>query len=76
MNIKYQKATFDDNTVNQLISLSKMWVDEDCSFGMVANTKDDIHKPIFLAFDGDEIVGYIMGEYFVEKEKRSSERSG
>ena len=71
MNIKYQKATFDDNTVNQLISLSKMWVDEDCSFGMVANQKDDLHEPCYIALDENKIVGYIFGKYFVEEKKTS-----
>ena len=69
--IDYKKATLTEEEIVQLIELSKMWVDEDCSFGMVANTKDDIHEPLYLSFDGDKIVGYIMGEYFVEKEKRS-----
>ena len=69
--IEYKKATLNEEEIKQLIALSKMWVDEDCSFGMVANTKDDIHAPLYLAFDGDKIVGYIMGKFFVEKEKRS-----
>lgn len=69
--ISYKKAKLTDEEIKQLIELSKMWVDEDCSFGMVANTKEDIHKPLYLAFDGDKIIGYIMGQYFVEQEKRS-----
>ena len=71
MSIKYQKATFDDNTVNQLLELSKMWVDEDCSFGMVANQKDDLHEPCYIALDGERIVGYIFGKYFTEEKKTS-----
>lgn len=71
MDIKYQKAILDDNTTNQLIELSKMWVDEDCSFGMVANQKDDLHEPCYIALDGTKIVGYIFGKYFVEEKKTS-----
>ena len=71
MPIKYQKATFDDNTVKQLLELSEMWVDEDCSFGMVANQKDDLHEPCYIALDGDKIVGYIFGKYFTEEKKTS-----
>ena len=48
-----------------------MWVDEDCSFGMVANKEKDIHEPIYLAYHDQEMVGYIMGKYFVEDTKRS-----
>ena len=69
--IEYRKAILNDEEVRQLIDLSQMWVDEDCSFGMVTNTRDDIHEPLYLAYDGDKIVGYIMGKYFTEKEKRS-----
>ena len=69
--IKFQKAVLDEKEIATLIKLSKMWVDEDCSFGMVANTEKDIHEPLYLAYDEDEIVGYIMGSYFVEDKKRS-----
>lgn len=69
--ITYKRAKLTQEEINQLINLSQMWVDEDCSFGMVTNTKDDIHNPLYLAYDKERIVGYIMGEFFVEDRKRS-----
>ena len=48
-----------------------MWVDEDCSFGMVANSKEDLHEPLYIALDGDKIVGYIFGKYYIEEKKTS-----
>lgn len=69
--IEFKKATLEEEIVNQLIDLSKMWVEEDCSFGMVANHKEDIHEPLYIALDGNKIVGYIFGHYFIEDKKRS-----
>ena len=71
MMITYRKACFTDEEIAQLIALSKDWVDEDISFGMVANTRDNIHEPLILALDAERIVGYIMGKFFVEEKKRS-----
>lgn len=69
---EFRKATLsEENIVKQLLDLSKMWVDEDCSFGMVANSKEDLHEPLYIALDKDQVVGYIFGKYFIEKEKRS-----
>ena len=69
--IEYKKASLNEEEIRQLITLSKMWADEDCTFGLIANTKDDIHEPLYLALDDEQIVGYIMGKFFVEKERRS-----
>ena len=69
---EFRKATLsEENIVKQLLDLSKMWVDEDCSFGMVANSKEDLHEPLYIALDKDQVVGYIFGKFFIEKEKRS-----
>ena len=69
--ITYKKATLDEKEIADLIKLSKMWEDEECTFGLVGNTKDDIHEPLYVAYDDDKLVGYIMGKYFVEDQKRS-----
>ena len=69
--ITYKKAILDEKEIADLIKLSKMWEDEDCTFGLVGNTKDDIHEPLYVAYDDDKLVGYIMGKYFVEHQKRS-----
>lgn len=70
--IEFKKAILDEDTVKQLIDLSIKWVEEDCSFGMKANTIEDIMKPCFIAKDGKKIVGYIFGNYYTEKRKRSN----
>lgn len=69
--ITYKKATLDEKEITDLIKLSKMWEEEDCTFGLIGNTKDDIHEPLYVAYDDDKLIGYIMGKYFIEDEKRS-----
>ena len=62
MPIAIQKAVFDEKTVARLLELSQIWVDEDNCFGMVANTRDDLVEPCYIALDGDVIIGYAFGE--------------
>ena len=70
--ITYSKATFDAPTVSQLIELSKIWVEEDSCFGMVANDESDLQEPCFIAKEGDRIVGYIFGHYYTKEKKTSN----
>ena len=69
--IKFKKAIFDDNTVKQLLDLSKKWADEDISFGLVPNEREHLEEPCYIALDGDQIVGYIFGHVY-ETEKKTS----
>ena len=69
--IEFKKATLTNEIVKQLIELSEKWVEEDCSFGLVKNTKEDLHEPLFVAIDINKVVGYIFGKYYVT-EKRTS----
>ena len=69
--IEFKKAILTDDIVSQLIGLSGKWVEEDCSFGMVQNSKDDLHEPLYIALDGSKVVGYIFGRYYVTEKKTS-----
>lgn len=69
--IEFKKAIFDEYTINQLIELSKIWADENISFGLIPNSKDDLKEPCFIALDNNKIVGYIFGHYYEENKKRS-----
>ncbi|MCR4911296.1 MAG: GNAT family N-acetyltransferase [Bacilli bacterium] len=69
--MEFKKETLTDDVIEQLISLSKEWVEEDCCFGMVANTRDDLKEPLFVAVEDNIIVGYIFGHYY-EQEKKTS----
>ena len=69
--MKYELRKLDSNTVKELIKLSKKWQDEECSWGIIANTDEDLKEPVFVAIDNDNIVGYIFGHYYIVENKTS-----
>jgi len=69
--MKYELRKLDSNTVKELIELSKKWQDEECSWGIIANTDEDLKEPVFVAMDNDNIVGYIFGHYYIVENKTS-----
>lgn len=69
--MKYEFRKLDEATINELIILSQKWVDEDCSYGMVVNTTEDIEEPLCVALENDKIVGYIFGHYYTTEKKTS-----
>lgn len=69
--MRYEFVKLNDDIVNQLIELSRVWVDEGCSCGMVENTIKDIHEPLLVAYDNEKIVGYIFGHSYVEEKKKA-----
>ena len=71
--IKYQKATFTDDIIDQLIKLSYVWCDENISYGIIPNTKEDLKEPCYIALDDDVIVGYIFGHFYNNEKKVSIE---
>ena len=72
MNMKIEKIQLNDEYLKELISLSEKWKDEDCSYGMVTNSKEDIHQPIYVAIENDKIIGYIFGHYYVQEKHMSA----
>lgn len=69
--IRYEFRTLDEDTVSQLIALSGIWVNEECSYGMVVNEKADLKEPLAVTLDDDRIVGYCFGEYFRQARQTS-----
>ncbi len=69
--MKYMQKELNKNTIKQLIDLSKKWQEEDCTWGIIANTEEDLKDPLFVAEDNDNIVGYIFGHYYVVENKTS-----
>ena len=61
-----------EDRVAQLIALSQAWVDENISHGMVKNSREDIHEPVFAALEGDRIVGYAFGHAYFKAKKTDS----
>lgn len=69
--MNYEFRELDTKTIQDLIELSKKWKDEDCSYGMVVNTEQDIKEPLCVAVNDDEIIGYIFGHYYTKENKTS-----
>ena len=69
--IQYEFKKLDEDTVRQLIELSRLWVEEDCSYGMVVNEADDLRSPVAVALDGEDIVGYCFGHAYIQEKKTS-----
>lgn len=65
--LKYEFRTIDDHTAKQLIELSQKWADEGCCWGIVANSADDLSEPMVVAQDGESIVAYAFGHYYVQE---------
>lgn len=69
--IRYEFRKLDEDTALQLIALSQIWEGENCSYGMVINEKSDLKEPLAVALDGDQIVGYCFGAYYLQERKTS-----
>ena len=71
--IQIKKADFNDPfVVSSLLELSRVWVEEGCSFGMRANERDDLREPCYIALDEGKVIGYGFG-HFYEKETKNCE---
>lgn len=68
---KIEKADLNKNDIEQLCRLSEIWASEDISWGIVANTIDDIKQPVFVARDENIIVGYCFGSFYTMERKLS-----
>ena len=69
--IEIGREALTDETAARLIALSALWVEENCSFGMVKNSRDDLREPLWTARDNGVIVGYLFGRFY-RQERRIS----
>ena len=67
--MKYEFRKSDEATLRDLIELSRKWVEENCSYGMVENTAEDIEEPLCVAVDNEKIIGYIFGHFYTTEKK-------
>lgn len=67
-----REVTLDEGILKLLLSMSKAWAEEQNVYGYVANQKSDIEgKRVFLAFDGEVVVGYVLGNGYRSKNMKS-----
>ena len=70
--INYLEIKPTDKDVEELITLSKCWTDEDITRGYGVNGLDDIiDKRIFVAEENDAIIGYIFAKDGISKNYNS-----
>jgi GNAT superfamily N-acetyltransferase len=70
--IAIKEVTLTEDIISELISMSQDWEAEVSTHGYAKNTSEDIEgRRVFLAYDGDKIVGYLFGKS-EEREKPSS----
>lgn len=62
MKYSIKKYKWNNDTIKSVIALSKEWENEDITFGYGANSEKDIMgNDLFLAYSGDEAIGYLFG---------------
>lgn len=67
--MEIKKVELNDDVVKTLLELSKLWEEEDITFGYIANNKDDLKEPCFAAIENDKIIGYVFGHYYDNEKK-------
>lgn len=54
------------NDLHQVAALSKVWEEEDITYGLKANSIDDlihyVSNELWIVIDHDKVIGYLLGE--------------
>ena len=69
--VTVRKAKLTEALTARLIELSELWAAEGCTNGLVPNGPEDLKEPLWIALDGETIIGYAFGHYYTP-EKRTS----
>jgi GNAT superfamily N-acetyltransferase len=68
---KVQKAELTDALAARLIELSELWAAEGCTHGLIPNGPEDLKEPLWIALDGETVVGYAFGHYYTASKRTS-----
>lgn len=61
--MKIQETELTDQLLDTLIALSEDWERENSCYGYRKNTRSDIEgNRIFLALEGEQVLGYLLGQ--------------
>ena len=67
-----EEVSLTEDVLAELISMSEDWEAENSCYGYRTNRRDDIEgNRIFLARDGEKVVGYLFGNCFRSENMRS-----
>lgn len=75
--MEIKEALLNEKIIEELISLSEDWEKENSCHGYRRNSPDFIKENrVFLAFDGDEIIGYLFGHKETAEKSNSIYQKG
>ena len=67
-----KKEKLNESIENRLIEMSILWQDENITHGYRKNYHEDLENETFyLAYENDQIIGYLFGHKEISKEKNS-----
>ncbi len=70
--MKIHEVFLNDETLEQMIRLSEDWAAENSCYGYRPNDRTDIEgNRIFVAEDGDTVIGYLFGKVYQSKQMKS-----
>jgi ribosomal protein S18 acetylase RimI-like enzyme len=70
--MKIEEVQATEIIINQLIEFSKDWESENICYGYRANNSSDIEgNRIFIAMDGESIIGYLLGNFTKSKNMKA-----
>lgn len=67
--IDIKRATLTEALMAQLTALSRRWVEEGCSHGILPNEAENLQEPVWVAQDGDIVIGYAFGHFYTAEQK-------
>ena len=68
---KVQKAELTDALAARLIELSELWAAEGCTHGLIPNGPEDLKEPLWIALDGETVIGYAFGHFYTAENRTS-----
>ena len=75
-NVAFESKELDEDTIDQLIGLSRIWEKEDITNGYRENTVEDLKTPLITASINGKIIGYAFGHFFEQEKKISYAKTG
>jgi ribosomal-protein-alanine N-acetyltransferase len=75
-NVIFESKELDEDTIDQLIELSRIWEKEDITNGYRENTVEDLKTPLITASINGKIIGYAFGHFFKQEKKISYAKIG
>ena len=71
-NVTYRETGLNEEVLEKLIAFSVQWESENSCWGYRANAREDIEgRRIFLAYQGNQMIGYLFGKTECQPNKQA-----